>query len=76
MDTANPTEPSFPQPSFPEPTTPDPTIYDDLPSGRIGDAVGDLGATLEDFAKKAPVTTVALCFLAGVGAGFLLTRKR
>ena len=39
-------------------------------------AARDFGTAVQDFARAAPVTTLAVCFVAGVTAGMLLRPRR
>lgn len=42
----------------------------------LPEAAQDFALRLEALAMRAPLATMGLCVLAGIGAGFLLTRKR
>lgn len=42
----------------------------------LSEAAQDFAHRLEALSKRAPLATMGLCVLAGVGVGFLITRKR
>lgn len=42
----------------------------------LAEAAQDFAFRLEALTMRAPFATMGLCVLAGIGAGFLLTRKR
>lgn len=42
---------------------------------RLAEAAQDFAERLEALTVRAPFATMGLCVLAGIGAGFLLTRR-
>ncbi|MBW8735320.1 MAG: hypothetical protein JF571_13650 [Asticcacaulis sp.] len=58
-------------------TTPVP-VLSETPSEHQGltEAAQNFAERLEALAVRAPLATMGLCVLAGIGAGFLLTRRR
>ncbi len=43
---------------------------------RLAEAANDFALRLEALTMRAPLATMGLCVLAGIGVGFLVTRKR
>jgi hypothetical protein len=43
---------------------------------RLAAAASDFALRLEALTMRAPLATMGLCVLAGIGAGYLLMRKR
>jgi len=43
---------------------------------RLAEAAQDFAHRLEALSMRAPLATMGLCVLAGIGVGFLITRRR
>jgi hypothetical protein len=60
-------------------TTPASTpVPAETPSERLdlAEAAQDFAHRLEALSQRAPFATMGLCVLAGIGVGFLITRRR